>query len=154
MAVDYVKTGALAIPQGVRAAPPVAVHVPSASQLVVPPRVECVEDTGIEPGFIADLILKIIYFHGIIPGGKIAHVLRLPFAGVVDGLIDGLKTNHSIEVQGTNGPLLVAYKYALTDKGFHKVQELLRRPRLTGAHGPGTLGFVPVTRDSTPLETV
>ena len=133
VAVGFVKTGA---PVGVTTATPApssAVHAPSAPQLIVPPRVECVEDTGIEPSFIADLILKIVYFHGVIPAGKIADVLRLPFAGVIDGLIDGLKTNHAIEVQGTNGPLLVAYKYALTDKGFHKVQELLRRSNYAGA---------------------
>ena len=133
MAVGFVKTGA---PLGVTTATPApssAVHAPSAPQLIVPPRVECVEDTGIEPSFIADLILKIVYFHGVIPAGKIADVLRLPFSGVVDGLIERLKASHVIEVQGTNGPLPVAYKYALTDKGFHKVQELLRRSNYAGA---------------------
>ena len=133
MAVDFVKTGA---PLGVTRATPApssAGPAPSAPQLIVPPRVECVEDTGIEPSFIADLILRIVYFHGVIPAGKIADILRLPFAGVVDGLINGLKANHFVEVQGTNGPLPVAYKYALTDKGFHKVQELLRRSNYAGA---------------------
>ena len=127
MAVGFVKTSA---PLGVTMAMPApssAGHAPGAPQLVVPPRVECVEDTGIEPSFIADLILRIVYFHGVIPAGKIADVLRLPFSRVVDVLIEGLKANHFIEVQGTNGPLPVAYKYALTDKGFHQVQELLRR---------------------------
>jgi len=127
VAVDFVKTGA---PLGVTTATPApssVVHAPSAPQSIVPPRVECVEDTGVEPSFIADLILKIVYFHGVIPAGKIGDVLRLPFSGVVDGLIERLKATHFIEVQGTNGPLPVAYKYALTDKGFHKVQELLRR---------------------------
>jgi hypothetical protein len=133
VAVDFVKTGA---PFGVTTAAPAplsAVHASGAPQLIVPPCVECVEDTGIEPSFIADLILKIVYFHGVIPAGKIADVLRLPFPGVVDGLINGLKATHFIEVQGTNGPLPVAYKYALTDKGFHKVQELLRRSNYAGA---------------------
>ncbi|HKC72686.1 MAG TPA: ATP-binding protein [Chloroflexota bacterium] len=133
MAVDFVKTGA---PLGVTTATPApssVVHAPSAPQSIVPPRVECVEDTGVEPSFIADLILKIVYFHGVIPAGKIGDVLRLPFSGVVDGLIEKLKATHFIEVQGTNGPLPVAYKYALTDKGFHKVQELLRRSNYAGA---------------------
>ena len=133
MAVSFVKTGA---PLGVTTATPApssTVPAPGAPQLIVPPRVECVEDTGIEPSFIADLILKIVYFHGVIPAGKIADVLRLPFPGVVDGLIERLKAAHVIEVQGTNGPLPVAYKYALTDKGFHKVQELLRRSNYAGA---------------------
>ena len=130
MAVNFVKTGAAVIPQAVTmvADPPVGVPAPRTPQLVVPPRVECVEDTGIESGFIADLILKIVYFHSIIPGGKIAEVLRLPFSGVVDGLVDDLKIHHFVEVQGTDSPLRVTYKYALTDKGFTKVDAKYYEP--------------------------
>src|SRR5205085_12151884 len=80
-----------------------------------------------------DLILKIVYYHSIIPASKIAEVLRLPFSGVVDGLIEHLKINHYVEVQGTDGPLRVTYKYALTDKGFNKVHELLQRSNYAGA---------------------
>ncbi len=115
---------------GRAASAPTPVTVPDG---VVPPRVEVIEDTGLEASFIADLILKIIYFHGVITAGKIADTLRLPFPNVVDGLVDGLKANHSVEVQGTNSPLPIAYKYALTDKGNHKVQELLRRSNYAGA---------------------
>src|SRR5579871_1634839 len=104
-------------------APAMAAPVAPASGLtqVIPPQVECVEDTGLEASFVADLILKIIYYHGVIAAGKIADVLCLPFTGVVDELVEGLKASHTIEVQGTSGPLLVSYKYALTDKGRHKV---------------------------------
>src|SRR3569623_464144 len=80
-------------------------EAPAALLPLVPPAVEHVEDTGIEPGIIADLILKIVYFHSIIPAAKIAEVLRLPFSGVVDGLIDVLRINHFVEVQGTDSPL-------------------------------------------------
>src|SRR5207248_4084814 len=111
-----------------QAAPPAPARVaPAALPAIVPPVVEHVAETGIEPGFIADLILKIVYYHSIIPAGKIAEVLRLPFSGVVDGLIEHLKVNHFIEVLGTDSPLRVTYKYALTDKGLNKVHELLQR---------------------------
>ena len=133
MAIDFVKVGAPAVSPPTAPAPAPPAAPPPAASGVVPPRVECVEDTGLEAGFISDLILKIIYFQSIVSAGKIADILRLPYGGVVDGLIDGLKTNYSVEVQGTNGPLPVAYKYALTDKGFHKVQELLRRSNYAGA---------------------
>src|SRR5205814_6176678 len=119
MAMTFVKpatTGA-PLPASLPSASRVA---PAALPPLVPPAVEHVADTGIEPGFIADLILKIVYFHSIIPAGKIADVLRLPFSGVVDGLIEDLKIHHFVEVQGTDSPLRVTYKYALTDKGFTK----------------------------------
>src|SRR5947208_16457215 len=83
---------------------------PAALAPLVPPAVEHVQDTGIEPGFIADLILKIVYFHSIIPAARIAEVLQLPYSGVVDGLIDDLKIHHFMEVQGTDSPLRVTYK--------------------------------------------
>jgi predicted ATPase with chaperone activity len=116
-----------------QASPQAAVRVaPAAHPPLVPPIVQHVEDTGIEPGFIADLILKIVYYHSIIPAGKIAEVLRLPFSEVVDGLIEELKSHHFIGVLGTDSPLRVAYKYALTDKGLSKVHDLLRRSTYAG----------------------
>src|SRR5437763_11589382 len=132
MAITFVETATTDAPlqESLLALSPVA---PAALLPLVPPAVEHVADTGIEPGFIADLILKIVYFHSIIPAAKIAEVLRLPFSGVVDGLIDDLRINHFMEVQGTDSPLRVTYKYALTDKGFTKVHELLRRSNYAGA---------------------
>jgi hypothetical protein len=127
--VEIDTTGAL-----LQASPPAAARVaPAAHPPLVPPVVEHVEDTGIEPGFIADLILKIVYYHSIIPAGKIAEVLRLPFSGVVDGLLEDLKINHFVEVSGSASPLRVAYTYTLTDKGRTKVHELLRRSTYAGA---------------------
>src|SRR3989440_11900058 len=126
MVITRVNPAAGGAPRG---APPPALSpvAPAPLPPLVPPAVEHVADTGIEPGFIADLILKIVYFHSVIPAGKISEILRLPYSGVVDGLIDDLKINHFVEVQGTDSPLRVTYKYALTDKGFTKVHELLRR---------------------------
>src|SRR5437868_7089811 len=132
MAINRVEPAASGAPLG--ASPPAPSRVaPTPLPPLVPPAVEHVEDTGIEPGFIADLILKIVYFHSIIPAARIAEILRLPYSGVVGGLIADLKINHFVEVQGTDRPLRVTYKYALTDKGFTKVHELLRRSNYAGA---------------------
>ncbi|HWE63947.1 MAG TPA: ATP-binding protein [Chloroflexota bacterium] len=100
---------------------------------LVPPSVTCVEDTGLESGFIMDLILKIVYFRGVITGGDIAGVLRLPFSGVVEYLIEAAKQGRFIEVQGSSNLLSNSYKYSLSDKGHQKVQELLERSTYAGA---------------------
>src|SRR5437763_12381045 len=132
MAITFVETDTAGAPP--QASPPAPSPVaPATLPPLVPPAVQHVQDTGIEPGFIADLILKIVYFHSIIPAARIAEVLRLPFSGVVDGLIDDLKNHHFMEVQGTDSPLRVTYKYALPDKGFTKVHVLLRRSNSAGA---------------------
>ncbi len=115
------------------APPATAAPAPPPLPQLVPPRVVTIEDTGLEASFIADLILKIVYFYGVISGGRIAGVLRLPFMGVVEDIVENLKTGHAIEVQGATSPMTVGYKYALTDKGRHKVQELLARSTYAGA---------------------
>src|SRR5436309_903041 len=68
---------------------------PAALPPLVPPAVQHVQDTGIEPGFIADLILKIVYFHSIIPAASIAEIattclggdVYIPRALIVEGEI-------------------------------------------------------------------
>ncbi len=100
---------------------------------LVPPCVQTVEDTGLDPSFIADLILKICYYRGTISGGEIAKALRLPFVGVVEGLIESLKPGRFIEVQGSTGLQNTTYRYMLSEKGHHKVQELLERSNYAGA---------------------
>ncbi len=116
-------------------APPTpAVAMDGATPVALTPlAVECLEDTGLEAGFISDLILKIFYFQGVIEARKVVEVIKLPYRNLVDGLLEELKTRYFIEVQGANGPHPVLYKYALTDKGMNKAQELLGRSNYAGA---------------------
>jgi predicted ATPase with chaperone activity len=100
---------------------------------LVPPCVGSVGDTGLDSGFIADLILKIVYFRGTMSGGEIATTLRLPFSGVVEGVVESVKATQFLEVQASSGLLNNSYRYALSAKGHHKVQELLERSNYAGA---------------------
>ncbi len=144
MALDFVRTApaTVTLPAGVERTPTLAAPPPppaptpvvdAAPIALTPPPIECVEDTGLEAGFISDLILKIFYFQGVIEARKVVEVIKLPYRNLVDGLLEELKTRYFIEVQGTNGPHPVLYKYALTDKGVHKVHELLGRSNYAGA---------------------
>jgi len=87
-------------------APPTpAVAMDGATPVALTPlAVECLEDTGLEAGFISDLILKIFYFQGVIEARKVVEVIKLPYRNLVDGLLEELKTRYFIEVQGANGP--------------------------------------------------
>ncbi len=116
----------------VPAAPAPAVTAPATRPPLVPPSVTCVGDTGLDAAFVADLILKVIYFRGTIEGSQVAHHLHVPYSNVVDGLLESLKQGKFIEVQGASGPLSSSYRYILTDKGHAKVQELLKRSMYAG----------------------
>ena len=91
-----------------------------------------IDDTNIDPSFIADLTLKVIYFNGVITGGNAAAIMCLPYNNVVDRVLETLKTHSLVEIRGGTGPLALGYRYALTDKGMEKVRELLDRCQYAG----------------------
>ncbi len=66
-----------------------------------PPPINTLEDTGLEPLFLQDLALKILYFQGYLTGYKIAEALCLPFSGMVDQILDGLKKDKLVEVKSS-----------------------------------------------------
>ncbi|MCZ7669574.1 MAG: hypothetical protein M5U34_21560 [Chloroflexi bacterium] len=48
-----------------------------------PPVIRSIEDTGLNAGFIQDLILKLMYLRGQVTGREIADSIHLSFTGVV-----------------------------------------------------------------------
>jgi predicted ATPase with chaperone activity len=100
--------------------------------IMVPPRVNSIEDTGLEASFLCDLVLKHIYFGGVMAGATIAANMRLPYYQLVEVLLETLKTQNFIEVRGSTGVLSTTYRYALTEKGHNKVQEAFERNMYAG----------------------
>ncbi|MDO8970349.1 MAG: hypothetical protein Q7U74_06650, partial [Saprospiraceae bacterium] len=91
----------------------------SSSQAVspafLPPPINRIEDTGLSPLWLQDLILKVMYFQGFLTGFRIAEVITLPYNGVVDRILEDLKKDKSIEVRGSQMGLGEgAYQYAMT----------------------------------------
>jgi predicted ATPase with chaperone activity len=98
----------------------------------VPPRVNSVEDTGLDMGFLTDLLLKHLYFGGIMTGATIAANMGLPYYQVVEVLLDTLKNGTFIEIRGSTSMLATTYRYALTERGNLKVREALERNTYAG----------------------
>src|SRR3974390_369972 len=90
---------------------------------MVPPRINAIEDTGLDSSFLSDLLLKHIYFNGVMSGASVAVSMHLPYYQVVEVLLENLKTQNFIEVRGSTGVLSTTYRYALTEKGQAKVRE-------------------------------
>lgn len=105
-----------------------------AGGLFIPPAVQRVEDTGLSALWLQDLALKILYFQGYLSGFKIAEELALPFAGVVDQILEALKREKFVEVKSSNQMGLGegSYQYAITGAGIARAREALERSQYAG----------------------
>ncbi len=108
--------------------------VMTSESIFVPPPVQKIEDTGLSPLWMQDLILKVIYFQGYLTGFKIAEEIALPFNGLTDLLLEDLKREKLIEVrQSQMGGLgQGAYQYAITGLGIARAREALERSQYAG----------------------
>ncbi len=97
-----------------------------------PPPVRSVQDTGLNLGVLSDLAIKILYFGGYLSGNQIASQMHLPFTGVIDQVLEGLKREKFLEVRGGGGLGAGAYEYVITMKGIEKAHEALARTQYAG----------------------
>ncbi len=98
-----------------------------------PPPVSSVEDTGLSPLWLQDLVLKILYFQGYMSGFKLAEEIALPFTSVLDQILEALKREKMIEVRSSQMGLGEgAYVYAITGAGIAHAREALDRSQYAG----------------------
>lgn len=106
---------------------------PTTSNLrFMPPTISKVEDTGLSQLWLQDLALKILYFRGYQTGFKIAEAMCLPFAGMVDQILEALKREKLAEVKTQVGFGEGSYQYAITDAGIARAREALDRSQYAG----------------------
>jgi len=99
-----------------------------------PPPITKMEDTGLSPLWLQDLALKILYFQGYLTGFTMAEQMALPFANVVDQILEALKREKFIEVKTSQiGLGEGAYQYAITSAGIARAREALERSQYAGA---------------------
>jgi len=99
----------------------------------LPPPIMNIDDTGLSPLWLQDLVLKVMYFEGYMTGYKIAEEIALPFSGVVDQVMDALKKEKLIEVRSSQMGLGEgAYLYAITGAGIARAREALDRSQYAG----------------------
>jgi predicted ATPase with chaperone activity len=98
----------------------------------LPPRPISVTETDLSFGFVADLTLKTIYVRGFMLGRDIADALKLPLANVMDKVLEYLRHDRLIEVQGAAGVGEASYQYAITNAGQSRARELMDRNQYVG----------------------
>ena len=98
-----------------------------------PPPLARLEDTGLSILWLQDLALKVLYFQGYMTGFKVAEAIMLPFAGVVDQVMEALKREKLVEVRSSQMGLGEgAYTYAITGAGIARAREALERNQYAG----------------------
>jgi predicted ATPase with chaperone activity len=103
------------------------------SNTFVPQPITKIEDTGLSVLWLQDLVLKIIYFGGYLNGFQVAERVALPFAGVVEHILENLKREKFVEVRSQMGGLGEgAYQYAITGAGIARAREALDRSQYAG----------------------
>ncbi|MBM3145217.1 MAG: AAA family ATPase [Chloroflexi bacterium] len=109
------------------------INPPTQKGAFVPPPITKVEDTGLSPLWLQDLVLKVLYFQGYLTGFQIAEVVALPFAGVTDQILNALKREKFVEVKSSQMGLGEgAYQYAITGVGIARAREALERSQYAG----------------------
>jgi energy-coupling factor transporter ATP-binding protein EcfA2 len=107
--------------------------MPTTSSLrFIPPPVSRIEDTGLSQLWLQDLALKILYFSGYLTGFTVAESMALPFAGLVDQILEALKREKFVEVKTQVGFGEGAYQYAITHAGIARAREALERSQYAG----------------------
>ena len=109
------------------ARPAASQQAPVGRPRFVPPSINSIDDTGINPLWLQDLALKILYFRGYLSGFRIAEAMALPFVGIVDLVLEFLKREKMVEVKGSGGFGEGAYQYGITGAGIARAREALDR---------------------------
>lgn len=99
----------------------------------IPPQPNSVAETGLTLGFLTDLVLKAVYFTGAITGQRLEEMLKLPFLGVIDKVLEFLKLEEYVDIIGAEGGFSErSFQYIITNKGRVKVHEVLDRNQYAG----------------------
>ena len=106
----------------------------SETGIFAPPAPHTIEETGLSVGFLADLVLKILYFEGYISGYEAAEAAKLPFKNITDRILGFLKRDRFIEVKGSSGGAYTeaAYEYVITGSGIERAREIMDRNQYAG----------------------
>jgi predicted ATPase with chaperone activity len=106
--------------------------LPVGPPMYVPPMPKSIKDTGLSPTFLTELAIKTLYVESGLSGYELAERLRLPYSGVVDQVLEGMKRDQLCEVKGAAGFAEAAYQYAIADKGRATAREAMERSQYTG----------------------
>jgi energy-coupling factor transporter ATP-binding protein EcfA2 len=91
-----------------------------------------IQETGLTIGLLTELALKFIYNVGEMGASEINREMGLPFAGVVQPVLQLLDREELVNIIGAEGFGEQAYRYTLSRKGSERVHQALERSQYVG----------------------
>jgi len=112
---------------------------PNGASVALPRAPETLDEIGLSPSFLLELVLKVIHYAETPTAEHVARVIGLPTRHIVE-LLDALKADRLCEIiGGSTYDLSSTYRFRLTEKGKVRAEEALERCRYAGA-APVTVG--------------
>ncbi len=104
-------------------------QVPMLDSLKLP---ETLEELGIPPGIVTDLMLKLLFTEGDVSLRRFSEVLHIG-AQVLDSILMRLQQEHIVDIAKAGNIGRASYIYALTDMGTGRARDALERNQYIGA---------------------
>jgi len=92
---------------------------------------QSIADTGLTVGLLSDLVLKTIYLQGESSANMLAKTLCLPFAGVIQIVLEGLDREQLVSTT-SGGFSAQTYNYVLSNAGIVRARQALERNGYVG----------------------
>jgi hypothetical protein len=103
---------------------------PALAQPTPPPPPATIEETGLHPDTLAQILLKTLVA-GEANGTQLSERMRVPYS-VLDLLIQHGRVEKLLEVRGASGAGSAGYRYALTDLGRDRANQFFELSRYVG----------------------
>ena len=97
----------------------------------VPTTPRSIEETGLSEAFLSDLVMKHLWYLREFSLDDVVKRVKLPMS-IVEKVVEGIRHEHMIEVKGAGGLTAMSFRYAITEQGKRRGQELMDISRYVG----------------------
>ena len=96
-----------------------------------PSPITSLKDTGLSQIFLADLLLKIAFYHSIFSVRELIDLIKMP-PSLINDLLNYLRVEKYVEIKGGEGYLITSLNYSLTESGRRRANALLEQNNYAG----------------------
>jgi predicted ATPase with chaperone activity len=99
---------------------------------IAPPEPKSLEESGLTLHFLAEIVIKCLYYRGMATGVEIAKELHLPWTGAMERVIDFLAAEKQVDLRGGKGFARATVDFVLTEKGREYARDAIERSTYVG----------------------